>query len=789
MAVLKNRAGVATTTTGTGAVTLGAAITASPFSASWQTFANAGVVNADVIRYLIFDSNGAWEYGPGTYTASGTTLSRPATSMNGTVAGQKSSTGSLLNLSGNAQVFITAVAEDLAPVVDWVNVMNYGAVGNGVADDTAAIQAAIDFAAANRITGVYLPSKPFKITSSLYLDPPDNLRAVPVNTPKYPAFSLTLFGDPNIGNHENSGTRILAAFDNAPCIYVGGGQGMMVKDISLIAQHGLYRANIPSGSIGIAICDGGGGASRCRFENVLVENFRIGFQTGLFGGALCDSNMFVKCTVYNAYLAFWFVESQNFINSIFDAQVVANTGVYCANGGGCHVYGGNWSSPGNVSAGFTISAVSALTASDSTWTFTATIASPDTHIATNYNCYTFETAHYGIVPAEITAWNAGTGAATFRIIYQWQNSNFGAINLKTATDIEAELQACTKVFCTERITVFLGCNISVDGVHIECDQSPVTLVDSLVTFGGNYKVVLTNIFFNTDSAMTWLLPLAGMTDANKARFYAAHTTPFIRVRSSDIHISDSFLGLNEPVPIWTNAGGGCALSVERCEGFEVNVSGAGGPAVDSIDWARACQTDRQYFNKSVPGDPGRGDQLATSGYGGHQVSPHWIYRPAPWCTPNVSAAHYATLTGTLPAISTTTIDYPMIWGGQVYRIGSWYMASLPANFHFASGHHYFTYGQDLTTTNVPGLSWSYKGQSSCLYISSNTMLMMRNGLGIILNDGTTDTLYIVTGTYPSLGYITISGQPPGFISPTVGVKTTVYTGTLIKQQPFAFVSF
>jgi hypothetical protein len=35
--------------------------------------------------------------------------------MDGTVPGQKSSTGSLLNLSGNAQVFIAAVAEDLVP--------------------------------------------------------------------------------------------------------------------------------------------------------------------------------------------------------------------------------------------------------------------------------------------------------------------------------------------------------------------------------------------------------------------------------------------------------------------------------------------------------------------------------------------------------------------------------------------------------------------------------------------------------------------------------------------------
>lgn len=118
MAVLKNRAGVGTSTTGTGTITLGAALTSAqnPNAASWQTFAGSGVANGDSVRYLILDSNGAWEYGPGTYTSAGTTLSRAAGLMDGTVAGQKSSTGALLSLTGTAQVFITAVAEDITPV-------------------------------------------------------------------------------------------------------------------------------------------------------------------------------------------------------------------------------------------------------------------------------------------------------------------------------------------------------------------------------------------------------------------------------------------------------------------------------------------------------------------------------------------------------------------------------------------------------------------------------------------------------------------------------------------------
>jgi len=115
MAVLKNRAGVVTATAGTASpIQLGAAIgQTSPFAATWQTFAASGVVDGDIVRYLILDSNGAWEYGLGMYLHTTGSLNRAAGAMDGTVAGQKSSTGARLVLTGNAQVFITAVVEDL----------------------------------------------------------------------------------------------------------------------------------------------------------------------------------------------------------------------------------------------------------------------------------------------------------------------------------------------------------------------------------------------------------------------------------------------------------------------------------------------------------------------------------------------------------------------------------------------------------------------------------------------------------------------------------------------------
>lgn len=104
MATLFNRVGQTSTTTGTSTVTLGAALvsTTSINACSFQTSSQAGIANGDITSYLILDTNGNWEYGTGTFSSG--TLTR--------TLGQ-SATGSLLNLTGAAQIFLTARSQDI----------------------------------------------------------------------------------------------------------------------------------------------------------------------------------------------------------------------------------------------------------------------------------------------------------------------------------------------------------------------------------------------------------------------------------------------------------------------------------------------------------------------------------------------------------------------------------------------------------------------------------------------------------------------------------------------------
>jgi hypothetical protein len=94
--------GVATGTTGTGSITLGSALP------GHSLFADAGVSDGDEVRYLIKDGSNR-ELGTGTYTASGTVLSRDTVHAS-IISGVRGTTK--LTLSGAAEVYLVSSSGD-----------------------------------------------------------------------------------------------------------------------------------------------------------------------------------------------------------------------------------------------------------------------------------------------------------------------------------------------------------------------------------------------------------------------------------------------------------------------------------------------------------------------------------------------------------------------------------------------------------------------------------------------------------------------------------------------------
>jgi hypothetical protein len=126
--VVKDRVQEITSTTGTGTVTLGGAVL------GYQTFATVG--DGNTTYYTIVDQTaGDWEVGIGTYTASGTTLSR-------TTVLSSSNAGSLVPFAaGTKNVFVTYPSSRsvyLSAAGLAVDVLDIGTLGTSTANISTA---------------------------------------------------------------------------------------------------------------------------------------------------------------------------------------------------------------------------------------------------------------------------------------------------------------------------------------------------------------------------------------------------------------------------------------------------------------------------------------------------------------------------------------------------------------------------------------------------------------------------------------------------------------------------
>jgi hypothetical protein len=270
MAKLFNRARMTVTSTGTGTLTLGTNV------ALYQTFASAGVSNGDVVSYTIEDGLN-WEIGTGTYTSSGTTLSRTVTqSYNGTTYGT-----SAISVTTSAQVFVTALAVDL---------QSGTAAGNLVALDNSAKIPAVDGSLLTNVT-----TSAARITGLAASATTDTTNAsnITSGTLSNSRLSGVLLASNNLSDVTASTARTNLGLGSAATLTAGTSANNLVQldgSAKLPAVDGSQLTGISAGATG-------GGTDKVFWNNgqTITTNYTVPVTTnaGTFGPVTINSSITV----------------------------------------------------------------------------------------------------------------------------------------------------------------------------------------------------------------------------------------------------------------------------------------------------------------------------------------------------------------------------------------------------------------------------------------------------------------------------------------------------------------
>jgi hypothetical protein len=668
---------------------------------------------------------------------------------------------------------------------------------SGGSDATACVQAAIDYAYNNGYQNIYCPGNSTLHTSGpIYLDPPGNLRSNLTN-PTIFGFSLSFIGQGESGG--NGGCRIYPSSNSFIAFWVGPGTGMKVGNIEIIGPTGSYRGEQSSSGAGIAVSGGNGGAVKTSMDGVDVENEYICYSFSPNNASLAETNTLIKATCENAFVGVLNLSGNSDVNSCYDCEFGATYGV--ATRKPWNIYGGNISAQGKYNT-FGVSSTSSIAYSAPYYQFTTTVASPDTYMANGnvYSGFAMTTAHYGVVPLDLISYNSTTDVATFGVRQDWALGFNYYGNPTSNSTLATDLQAVTSVYAVERIWTLLG-PVNVTGLWVENASSATTLLDETgtqsVCLNCDGPSHLSGIRFGYDIGLT------GQT--SEPYFYIQQTFPFIAVGGTVVEMDDSAGGEQ-------TSASDRVLITQSLVGASFTYGRQGATNTSYVMFAPNLQvslygygfTGNNYQNNFDAGGFGRfaeslwldsmGATNATNAmrYQGWQAAPTWGYKPALDISPCLSPSQLTTLEGTLPTFTTgASISYPLVYGGTLYRICDW--TGVPAHMFVASNHHFYSYGQNLTTTNVTAASWSYTAGSNVVYMSANLIARMFNGLEVQLNNGSSTYTYMVKGVYPSLGYVTVvninlqtgTDGGYGFLEGTIG---TAYSGTTVGQESYSFTT-
>jgi hypothetical protein len=142
------------------------------------------------------------------------------------------------------------------------------------------------------------------------------------------------------------------------------------------------------------------------------------------------------------------------------------------------------------------------------------------------------------------------------------------------------------------------------------------------------------------------------------------------------------------------------------------------------------------------------------------------------------------------SLTATTFEVAATIGGSAITPSTSISATVTPYISAVSAHKGFSYGQELTTSNIATLAWSYLGQSFVVKLDAGTLSWMFDGLVVDFNNGSGDVSYVVTGVYPSLGYITVLNiTNDGFPDLLAGTNTVTYNGTSIDEPAYSWTQY
>lgn len=413
-----------------------------------------------------------------------------------------------------------------------------------------------------------------------------------------------------------------------------------------------------------------------------------------------------------------------------------------------------------------------------------------------YNGFVINDTKYGLIPFDLIGFlNNGNGTATLALSVS--NLFLAPMdNVFAQSAIATHLAAATTLYTSEITTTLGGCGISAKQFHLENLEAPTTMIDSHCGFSQRTNDI-DNPYINYDPTL-WTA--YNSVNAFIAQFLVQSAYPFIRLRGSDLRISgftkqlggtigpgksggerlliDGTTGTNQlfkwsgDAPLLsfrgTNSGGGTSQTFSHGS-YPLNTPGLGIGQFDetSAGIAWASFSHEVAISNSVSNQL---DDWSSSLMG---KTPFMGFRPAPYTTPCLTPAQLTALNTTLPAITHTgtgldtayTVSYPSMWGGIAYRACDWNSPSFTFNAAtrdatnlFVSTHHFWTYGQDLTTTNVANLSWTQYQQSPVIFANVELLSLLRPGLGFSLTCNAMTFEGIVTDVHPTPIYGPSSNQ-------------------------------